>query len=223
MRPRARRADAGLTLIELVVAMSVFALVAVMGVQSLTGTLRINDRLTAMDIRTAELGQALALLRNDLSALVPMLFYPPGQAPRSSLEQTDGARVLHMSLAGQPLADAAHTDRHRVEWRLDPAGGVLTRRHWPTLIPRDADQRSDETIVLTDVTEMRLRTLWDGIGWVDGPTPPLGSVITTAVPTGDEDNTGAPPAAYFSALPLAIEVTLVHADWGRLRLLESLR
>ncbi|WP_299297317.1 type II secretion system protein GspJ [uncultured Tateyamaria sp.] len=221
MRQPVPHRDTGLTLIELVVAMSVFALVAVMGVQSLTGTLRINDRLVEIDTRTAALAQGLALLRNDMSAAVPMLFYPPGQPPGSALDQVEGG--LDMSLAGQPLAEDAHTDRHRVEWRVDPVEGVLTRRHWPTLIPQDSGQRSGETVVMRGVSELRLRTLWDGVGWVDGPAPPLGTVALTAEVSGDEDNTGAPPAAYFSTLPLAIEVTVVGPDWGSLRLLESLR
>ena len=67
-------ADTGLSLIELVVAMALFAMVAIMGLQSLTGTMRISERLTQIDSDTAELGNAVALLRNDLTSVVPMLF-----------------------------------------------------------------------------------------------------------------------------------------------------
>ena len=213
--------DWGLSLIELVVALSIFALVAVMGMQSLTGTLRARDRLTEIDTETAELSQALSLLRNDLSAAVPMLFYPPGAAPASALDQV--GTTLHLSVAGQPHSPGAQTDRHRVEWRLDPATGTLTRRAWPTLIPRDASQADPEITVLEDVEALTLRTLWPDIGWVDGHTPPLGTITIIQTPEIDSDGPGAVPAAYVSTLPLAAELTLERAGQGPLRLLQALQ
>ena len=44
---RGHHPDAGLTLIELIVAMALFALVAAMGLQVLNGMLRARDRLVA--------------------------------------------------------------------------------------------------------------------------------------------------------------------------------
>ncbi|MBY5935571.1 prepilin-type N-terminal cleavage/methylation domain-containing protein [Tateyamaria omphalii] len=213
--------DDGLSLIELVVALAIFALVAVMGMQSLTGTLRARDRLTEIDTETAELSQALALLRNDLFAAVPMLFYPPGSAPVSALDQTGTA--LHLSVAGQPRGPEAQTDRHRVEWQLDPATGTLTRRAWPTLIPREASQIGPEIAVLEDVEALTLRTLWPEIGWVDGAVPPLGTITIIQTPEVDSDGPGAVPAAYVSTLPLAAELTLERSGQGPLRLLQALQ
>ena len=42
--------DKGLTLLELVVVLSLFALVAVMGLQALSGTMRAQDRLIGVDV-----------------------------------------------------------------------------------------------------------------------------------------------------------------------------
>ena len=54
------RRDQGITLIELIVAMALFALVAVMGLQALNGMLRSRDRLSDMADETAGLSTARA-------------------------------------------------------------------------------------------------------------------------------------------------------------------
>lgn len=214
-------ADAGLSLIELVVAMAVFALVAVMGLQSLTGTMRISERLTQIDSETAELGNAITLLRNDLTSVVPMLFYPPQGTPRPAVDMSEDNTVLGLSLAGQKTFATTHTDRHRVEWSVDATQGSLTRRFWPALIPANQNQRSPEMTVLTGVSDLSVRTFWPSVGWVAGTTPPFGSQVIATPVSADQDTPGAPPAAYFSAPPLAIEITLQTARHGNLRLVQT--
>ena len=214
--------DPGLSLLELVVAMALFALVAVMGLQSLGGTMRMSERLGEIDTSTAEIGNALALLRSDIGAVVPMLFYPPGAAPRSAIDLRGGP-LLALSLAGQPGLSPANGDRHRAEWRLDAADGTLYRRFWPTLIPADAAQASPEMAVLSGVRGLELRTYWAGLGWVAGAAPPVGDIVLSSDAPGDDDSGGAPPPTYFSTLPLALEVTLSTEHHGELRLVQSLR
>ena len=221
-RPR-NTPSAGLTLIELVVVMALFALVAVMGVQSLTGTLRISERLRGIDENTASLGAALALIRNDLSSVVPMRFYPPQAAPHTAVWRSTDTTVIGLSLAGQPGLAPAATNRHRVEWQFDRDAGVLTRRQWPTLIPVTVAQLSPEATVLTDVTGLTLRTSWPGVGWVDGATPPVTAVVAAPVTSLDEDSVGPPPAAYFSMLPDAIELVVQTRALGDLRIIQVLR
>lgn len=214
---------AGLTLIELVVVMAIFALVAVMGVQSLTGTLRISDRLRGIDSATSETGTAIALLRNDLTSIVPMFFYQPGDAPRAAVWQSDDERVFGFSLAGQPTLGEVVTDRHYAEWRFDGDSGQLLRRHWPSLLPAQPSQVGQEALVLGGVNGVRLRTWWDGIGWVQGVTPPLDRITLQTKIAVDEDVASAPAAAYYSNLPKAIEITLIMQQSGDIRILQTLR
>ncbi|MEL7252752.1 MAG: type II secretion system protein GspJ [Pseudomonadota bacterium] len=219
-----RRTSPGLTLIELVVAMGLFALVAVMGVQSLTGTIRISERLGQIDDESAELNAALALLRNDLTAIVPMLFYPPQGAPISGVWQSADGRVIGLALAGQPTVQPKDTNRHYTEWRFDAEAGVLTRRYWPTLLPASADQVTPEMTVLADVTGIDLRSYWPGPGWTDGHFPPVGSVLSSPQQQEDADSAAtAPPATYFSALPSAIEITIKTDTWGDIPLVQTLK
>lgn len=219
-----RARDRGLTLLELVAAMALFALVGVMGLQSLGGTLRSSERLGAIADETAELADALALVRADMAQIVPMFFYPPDGAPRAAVWQSADGAVIALSTAGQPTLSPRATDRHRVTWRHDAATQRLTRAAWPTLLPARADQISDDRQVLGGVTGLGLRTYWQGVGWVAGHFPPA-SVTLSSGPAEDEDIGAAmaPPAAYFSGLPLALEITIETARWGPLPVVQALR
>lgn len=217
-----RGAPRGLSLLELVVAMAIFSLIAVMGLQVLGGTLRMRDRLEATASETADLSYALALLRGDLSSMVPLLFYPPeGARPRSALA-FDPAGRLEMSLAGQlDLPPVAALGLHRADWRLDPATQDLSRRYWPVLSPVATSARSPEVVVLRGVRGIALRSYWEGQGWVSGSTRP----VPPAAPTAGADSDRGPAVAnsYGDQLPDAIEVTLDTVDFGPIVLLESLQ
>lgn len=215
--------SAGLTLIELVVVMAIFALVAVMGVQSLTGTLRMSDRLLGIDKATAQTGTAIALLRHDLSSVVPMLFYPPNAAPRAAVWQSADAGTFSLSLAGQPSLGPVATDLHYAEWHFDSSTGQLSRRYWPTLLPVQQNEVSENMIVLDGLTGMSLRTWWGDAGWVPGATAPTGLITADLEIATDQDVAGPPPASYYSHLPHAVEITLQLQQGGAIRILQTLK
>ncbi|APZ54041.1 type II secretion system protein GspJ [Salipiger abyssi] len=225
---RARRTR-GLTLIELVIAMALFALVAVMGLQSLTGMMRLRDGLDARSRSSAELAMASGLLRADLSAALPRLFYPPGGGqPRAAL-QSDDLR-LALSTGGQPyLARDLQTRRltqrtvpQRVEWRLDRVQSTLYRASWNSLLPESASQRSPETAVIGGVQRLRIRSYWPQIGWIDGTVPPAGSLPPQRRAPADRDGGMASLEFYSGTLPLAVELTLAIDGIGDITLLEHL-
>lgn len=216
--------DTGMTLIELVVAMAIFALVAIMGVQSLTGTLRIRDRLVTLDDQSADLGLALAMLRNDLSSVMPLLFYPADRsAPRSALRTSAGGAKFAISIGGQPEINSL-TDRQiqRSEWRLDRETTQLYRRVWTTLTPANQIALQPEALILDGVTDLNIRTYWDGQGWIDGTNNPLLEFANiTSAPDGD--SSGGPPETYSDILPSGIEITLTTQAYGDLIMIENLQ
>lgn len=218
MKPGAR--DRGLSLIELVAAMAIFALVAVMGAQALGGMIRLRQGIAARSAEAAALDRTASLLRADLAAVVPMLFYPPGRAaPQSALSFRNG--VLALSAGGQPGLDstaASSAGLQRIEWQL--AGGQLSRRFWTALTPASAAARQPQMPVLDGVTGLHLRSYWEGTGWRDGVQP-----LALPPPPGstDSDQAGAAPEVYSSTLPLAVEVTLDTRAFGRITLVETLK
>ncbi|WP_417207602.1 type II secretion system protein GspJ [Antarctobacter sp.] len=213
------RRDTGLSLIELVVAMALFALVAVMGMQTLSGTIRSRDVLTARDDRDQSLGVTLALLRSDLDRAAPLLFYPPDSPPQSALHQISEGQ-FGLSIAAPAGADAPF---QRAEWRLDREGGLLSRRFWPVTTPAHARQRGPERVLLTGVQALRLRSYWTGYGWIEGAGADL---FAKSPPPGAADGDAAfalVANTYSDILPAAIEITLVLEGLGEVRLLEALQ
>ncbi|MGC1497770.1 MAG: prepilin-type N-terminal cleavage/methylation domain-containing protein [Sulfitobacter sp.] len=214
--------DAGMTLIELVVAMAIFALVAIMGLQSLTGTLRIRDRLVTLDDQNSEIALALAMLRNDLTSVMPLLFYPPDRgAPRSALHLTSGGSRFAMSIGGQPdITGQINSQIHRAQWRLDRGNAQLYRSVWTTLTPANQTVLQLETLVLEGVNAVNIRTYWEGQGWIDGVNNPL---LDFANIGGDpnSDSSGGPPETYSDILPSGIEITMTTLAYGTLTMIES--
>jgi len=219
--------DKGLTLIELVVAMAIFALVAIMGVQSLGVSLTLRDRLSTTADGTEALGQGLALLRNDLSAALPMFFFPPGKAaPSSALKALRGNTGFSLSVGGQlglvlPAGGMDAMPKQRVTWRFDHDQQRLTRAVWPTLYPASATQQGPEVSALEGVTGLILRSYWTGQGWGVGLHPPEDQQAGGSAASGDDDRAGGTvPEVYSDALPRAIEITLQTRDFGQIVLLE---
>ena len=96
MKPGAR--DRGLSLIELVAAMAIFALVAVMGAQALGGMIRLRQGIAARSAEAAALDRTASLLRADLAAVVPMLFMQHFGIDHAQVNVNGGAIAM-----GHPL------------------------------------------------------------------------------------------------------------------------
>lgn len=222
-RPTTRNTK-GLTLIELVVAMAVFALVAIMGLQSLTGSVRMRDRLVDISSQTDQLSLGLARLRNDLSGALPMVFFPPDQPRPSSALRSTGTG-FQLSIGNQPALNATAGGRDalpkgRVIWQFKEREGQLTRTAWPTLWPVVASQQGAEVVVLEGITGIGFRSFWEGEGWVQGLVPPQGSNRAQNSGGADEDSVGVATENYSSSLPYAMEVTLETAQYGPITLVE---
>ena len=220
-RPRtpAPRGPRGLSLIELVVALALFALVATMGIQALNGTLRMRDRGVAADTAHAALGQGLALLRRDLDGLQPLLFFPPGGDGRpASAVISDGADRFALSTDGVIPHQPVRAFWHR---RGD---GQLVRQAWPVLTPGPGLTPDDPVVVLDGVRAITLRSYWPGEGWRDGLNAPGSALLAadTGPQGNDGDQGGAAAESYSSLLPQLVEITLVTRDHGTLRLVETL-
>ncbi|WP_299693819.1 type II secretion system protein GspJ [uncultured Tateyamaria sp.] len=213
----------GITLIELVAAMAIFALVAIMGLQSLSGTLRARDALSSAHQDVTALTRPVALLRNDLSALVPLLFHGPGDAPpRSSLWHSRDGTTLALSLAGQVDLDTRGTLRmntlQRAVWRLDGDTRTLYRGGWRALTPANADAQMPEVAVMSGIAGLRVRSYWPRQGWQPGVSP-----SDPIEPQGGDSDASTGLVMLKDTLPDAIEVTLILENGGEIPVLETLQ
>lgn len=195
--------ERGLTLLELVAAMAIFALVAVMGLQTLGGMLRARDVTTAAAEDAAALARALALLRADLKSAADLPFWPPAafepDAPLLDYSAEEGWFALSTEArAVLPGAQTAGTER--VIWRFDRTGERLTRQVWPVLRPASEAALAPETVLLEGIAGLRLRAYaGPEAGWVAG--------------------WGQPGEAARTGLPRGIEIRLESDRYGPLRIL----
>lgn len=144
-RPRAN--DAGITLLELVVSIALFSMVALIGLQALRMSLLYQERLVQVSAQTAQLDAALSLIRHDLEAALSL-------AP----DQPIGPTELPLHLVGLPsLASPAQSTSLNVLWRYDPQRRTLVRERLET--PQDSQT------VLSKISSLQFAVLGDE-GWV---------------------------------------------------------
>ncbi|MAQ85284.1 MAG: hypothetical protein CMH12_18835 [Maritimibacter sp.] len=194
--------DRGLTLLELVVVMAIFAVIALIGAQVIAQAVRSDARMAETSAASADLAYGLALLRNDLGAAIALPFYPPGNLPLPAFDAPARQSRFALSLGGQPGFDGASPGQARVTWALNPATGVVTRQHWPALIPGDIRLESPQVTVFEDVTSLTVEGYDAADGW------------TVGYPKPDADT---------DTLPDAIRVTLDHRTLGTIATVVALR
>lgn len=193
MRRRAR----GLTLVELLIATAIFALVGVMAYAALFSVLEARDSAGRQAERLAAVQYAVSQLTDDLRQVVdrPVRAQVPLQgAPLRT--PTDGRGVLTLTRGGRPNPVAqARSSLARVHWGLDEEGRLLRAVQARTdVLP---GERASDRVLLAHVDDLELRFLDRAGRW------------HRQWPSGD---TGAGAMV----LPWAVEVTLVLADWGEI-------
>ena len=205
--PPARRSAAtgGFTLLELLVALSLFAVLSLLTYTSLRAmitsrehTARESERLAAVQMAVARLGleiqQAQARgIRDEYGNPQPAMHF--GTLPGAGLEFTRGGRPL-------PLPGTGGGNLVRLRYLLD--GDELIRESWPVL-DRGPGLETFRQPILDGVEAFEIRFL-DNTGVWHSYWPPQ-AVFTPgqAAMTADD------------RLPAAVEVWLELADWGRIR------
>lgn len=188
-----QRMGAGFTLLELLVALAVFAIMGAAAYSGLDSVLQTRAAIAAESDRLSELQMAFALLERDIEQAVARPIRDDfGQQQAALIGDSTGSVLLRFTRAGwdNPLRQA-RANLQRLDYRLEDS--QLSRGFWGSLDRGDASAMQS-TVLLRDVDTVRMRFLDDADRWqtdwpVRGDTPLV-------------------------LLPRAVEVTLVLADWG---------
>ncbi len=191
------RRAAGFTLLEVLIAVAIFAVVGVMAYGGLQAVLTQQTIARDNADRFRELQFAVQQVSRDLLQLNPRPVREPlGDGYRPALYSDPRSEVLLEFTRGgwtNPLGQARAAVQ-RVAYVLED--GALLRRHW--FVPdQTLGEEPVEREVLTGVLEVRLR-FFGAAGWSE------------EWPAG---GAGADPALR----PLAVEVVLELEDWGEIR------
>jgi len=196
-----RRAD-GFTLLELLIAIALFALLGLGSYRMLEAVLRSDEAVRAQELRLREISRAIWVVERDLQQAAPRPVRDGyGDEQNAFMGQVPGEQsTVGFEFTRNGWRNPTGLNRanlQRVRWRL--AGDHLERLYWVVL---DADVDSEPRIqtVLEGVLDLRLRYLDQERAWHE-EWPPF-------------DPMRADPELQAQRMPLAVELTLEHERYG---------
>lgn len=187
----------GFTLLELLVAVAILALIAVGAYRLLSDTVMVREQGQKHQQALRDLQKALTVLQRDLQQTAPRPVRDEfgDIQPALYLPQSN---VLEFTRGGwrNPLQQA-RSDRVRLRYRVE--NGELLRERWDVL-DRARQTQPQKTVLLEGVSEFSVRVFADGNraeSW-----PPLTKNTT--------DRSKVP-------LPQAVEMSFRHPTWGNIQ------
>jgi general secretion pathway protein J len=192
----------GFTLIEIMVAVLITAILAVMAFEAMQQALKNRELVRAHEARLRAVQYTMRNLVQDFSQLMPRPVREPlgdGFQPAVLATATAASEVIFTRGGWMNPAGLPRSTLQRVRYAL--RDGKLERDYWlvldATLEPKPRTRE-----LLTGVRAFHVRFMNDGRNWQNTWPPPAISG------TNDE--------RWLRWRPIAVEVTLELEDWGRL-------
>lgn len=190
-----KHSSSGFTLIEVLVAMAIFAVLSVMAYSGLRTVINVSSGVQNHVERLEALQRTFMFLERDFYQLIPRTMSVDGGNARPALEAVSNAtRLFEFTRGGQPNpADVQQNSLIRIAYFTDE--DKLKRIKWNTL-DHISDDRTIEMTLLDNVESIKTRFLDKNNEW--------------------RTNWGQNQADK-ETLPKAIEITLEHKEWGEIR------
>ena len=186
----------GFTLLEMLIALSIFGLLAVMSYGGLSSVLEQQFRTGQEADRLAELQKTYLVMQRDIEQVVAR---PVRDEFGEELAPLVGDQRLQLTRGGwsNPLGRPRST-LQRVAWSWEDQ--QLRRYVWQVL-DRAQDSQPLEQVLMENIEDMRIRYLLAGEDWLEQWPPAI-----------QNPN----PNATAVVLPVAVEVTIEHEHYGPL-------
>lgn len=194
------RTAAGFTLLELLVALAIFSLVAVMSYNALKTVLNQQAATEVQADALAELQKVYLLMQRDIEQVVPR---PVRDGYGDTQPALVGDETLQLTRGGwSNPAGRLRSSLQRVGYAYED--GELVRYLWAVL-DRAQDSDPQRQPLIGEIEEMTIRYLAANNEWDERWPNPLASAAAADVATD-----------VATALPRAVEITLDHERFGPL-------
>ncbi|MBJ6138953.1 type II secretion system minor pseudopilin GspJ [Marinobacter litoralis] len=194
------RAQSGFTLMEMLIAVTITAIIGLGVWQVVSSVVNSRDRVNALAEEFDGLQKAMLLLERDITQVVNRSARDVYGDFKPSLTSRDDAFELLLTRQGwrNPLG-LRRSGLQRAGWEY--TGTELRRRYWP-VIDQGQDEDSRDILLLEDVKTLEIRFLDEDGKWHDNwPTDQALAAMT-------------PGQRPVITLPAGLEVTLEHERFG---------
>ncbi len=207
----------GFTLIEVLIAMAITAIVAIISYSGLDSAMKLADSAEAETDRIQQMSRVFDIIGKDFRQIISRTVRSPGG------DETEGAFVL--SDSSEPLLKFSRigwtnpqpsrfqrSQLQRVSYHFD--GSKVIRYSWQ-MMDRYEDSTAQEIVLLDKVKSFQVRVMSE-----DATINTSGQVVA-----GDEGkwidtwpiNDPLNPATALTSLPIAVEISIEIEGWGKIR------
>lgn len=199
MKPLSKHIPPGFTLLELLVAVAIFAVLSAMAYGGLRNVIDNSQQTEAAMQRLQQVQLAMLKISRDLTQLSPRNIRDEyGNTSNYIVTNQSGDVFIEFTRGGRRNpAEMLRSHLQRVAYKLEE--NTLSRLHWPHL-DRTQEMQPYESVLLEEVESASVRFLDKDNEWHD-EWPPLNA-------TGQLDGN--------TAVLSAIEFTVTLQDWGEL-------
>lgn len=200
---RRRPQESGFTLIELIVAMFVAAVMFTIGYGALRQALQSRDRVAEAQNRLVALQTAVRVMTQDFAQIEPRPIRDVLGSGTEAAVVADPRTQPLVTFTRAGWANPSGTPRstmQRVSYALD--AGKLVRVHWPVLDHTQGTETQKREL-LTGLTSVKFRYLANPGEWHE-EWPPQGA----------QNPPNAPASQMQRLRPLAVEITLESPEFG---------